>query len=156
MAETTTAQAYPASPSRFTCAATLRMRSTSATDVPPNLSTNRDTRPSRAGALLTLPAYSNSMAGPGAGQKTVLHTDCGGLPQPGSPSLAILDSGLRPKVNGLWPRAPRQPRSTATRSLVLHVSPEIGGTSADPFASSTASTLCASPIYVTSSAKGSG
>ena len=40
MAETTTAQAWPASTSRFTCAATLRIRSMSATDVPPNLSTN--------------------------------------------------------------------------------------------------------------------
>src|SRR5688572_7925466 len=46
MAETTTAQAWPASISRFTWLATLRMRSISATEVPPNLSTNRDNRPS--------------------------------------------------------------------------------------------------------------
>src|SRR5689334_23074168 len=41
MAETTTATSYPASTSRLTCRATLRMRSTVATDVPPNFMTRR-------------------------------------------------------------------------------------------------------------------
>jgi hypothetical protein len=41
MAETTTATSCPASASRFTRKATLRMRSMSATEVPPNLSTSR-------------------------------------------------------------------------------------------------------------------
>ncbi len=42
MAETTTATSPPALYSRFTWRATLRMRSISATDVPPNFSTRRD------------------------------------------------------------------------------------------------------------------
>jgi hypothetical protein len=41
MAETTTATSWPASTSRFTCCATLRMRSILATDVPPNFITRR-------------------------------------------------------------------------------------------------------------------
>src|SRR5579864_3335539 len=41
MAETTTATSWPASTSRLTCRATLRMRSISATDVPPNFITRR-------------------------------------------------------------------------------------------------------------------
>src|SRR5215471_15165303 len=41
MAETTTATSWPASTSRLTCRATLRMRSRSATDVPPNFITSR-------------------------------------------------------------------------------------------------------------------
>ena len=41
MAETTTATSWPASTSRFTCRATLRMRSILATDVPPNFITRR-------------------------------------------------------------------------------------------------------------------
>ena len=41
MAETTTATSWPASTSRFTWRATLRMRSISATDVPPNFITRR-------------------------------------------------------------------------------------------------------------------
>ena len=41
MAETTTATSLPASTSRFTCRATLRMRSMSATEVPPNFMTSR-------------------------------------------------------------------------------------------------------------------
>ena len=47
MAETTTATLLPASTSRFTWRATLRMRSTLATDVPPNFMTTKDmaTRP---------------------------------------------------------------------------------------------------------------
>src|SRR4029078_9614191 len=57
MAETTTAQAWPASTSRFTCAATLRMRSTSETDVPPNLSTKRDKNPSQEGGSRASPAH---------------------------------------------------------------------------------------------------
>ena len=39
MADTTTAQWCPASASRLTCAATLRIRAMSATDVPPNFNT---------------------------------------------------------------------------------------------------------------------
>ena len=46
MAETTTATSWPASTSRLTWAATLRMRSTLATDVPPNFITRRDKRTS--------------------------------------------------------------------------------------------------------------
>src|SRR5678815_1391519 len=42
MAETTTATSWPASTSRLTWRATLRMRSISATDVPPNFMTRRD------------------------------------------------------------------------------------------------------------------
>src|SRR5262245_16327709 len=41
MAETTTATSWPASTSRLTWRATLRMRSISATDVPPNFITRR-------------------------------------------------------------------------------------------------------------------
>src|SRR5665647_2749968 len=41
MAETTTATSWPASTSRLTWRATLRMRSRSATDVPPNFITKR-------------------------------------------------------------------------------------------------------------------
>jgi hypothetical protein len=41
MAETTTATSWPASTSRLTCCATLRMRSILATDVPPNFMTSR-------------------------------------------------------------------------------------------------------------------
>src|SRR6185312_14348663 len=41
MAETTTATSCPASTSRFTCCATLRIRSILATDVPPNFITRR-------------------------------------------------------------------------------------------------------------------
>src|ERR1700752_3915415 len=41
MAETTTATSCPASTSRLTCRATLRMRSISATEVPPNFITRR-------------------------------------------------------------------------------------------------------------------
>jgi hypothetical protein len=41
MAETTTATSWPASTSRLTWRATLRMRSTLATDVPPNFMTRR-------------------------------------------------------------------------------------------------------------------
>ncbi len=41
MAETTTATSWPASTSRLTWRATLRMRSMSATDVPPNFITSR-------------------------------------------------------------------------------------------------------------------
>src|ERR1700682_6356688 len=41
MAETTTATSWPASTSRLTWRATLRMRSRSATDVPPNFITRR-------------------------------------------------------------------------------------------------------------------
>ena len=42
MAETTTATSWPASTSRLTWRATLRMRSISATEVPPNFMTRRD------------------------------------------------------------------------------------------------------------------
>ena len=48
MAETTTATSWPASTSRLTWRATLRMRSTLATDVPPNFITRRDKRTSDA------------------------------------------------------------------------------------------------------------
>ena len=41
MADTTTATSWPASTSRFTWRATLRMRSISATEVPPNFITRR-------------------------------------------------------------------------------------------------------------------
>ena len=41
MAETTTATSWPASTSRLTCCATLRIRSRSATEVPPNFITRR-------------------------------------------------------------------------------------------------------------------
>ena len=41
MADTTTATSWPASTSRLTWCATLRMRSMSATDVPPNFITSR-------------------------------------------------------------------------------------------------------------------
>ncbi|MGY4423660.1 hypothetical protein ACVWY2_006109 [Bradyrhizobium sp. JR6.1] len=41
IAETTTATSWPASTSRFTCWATLRIRSILATDVPPNFITRR-------------------------------------------------------------------------------------------------------------------
>src|SRR5262245_12276929 len=44
MAETTTATSWPASTSRLTWRATLRMRSVSATEVPPNFMTRRDMR----------------------------------------------------------------------------------------------------------------
>src|SRR5208337_442557 len=46
MAETTTVTSCPASTSRLTWAATLRMRSTLATEVPPNFITRRDKRAS--------------------------------------------------------------------------------------------------------------
>src|SRR5262245_15877851 len=46
MAETITATSWPASTSRFTWRATLRIRSTSATEVPPNFMTRRDMRSS--------------------------------------------------------------------------------------------------------------
>jgi hypothetical protein len=42
MAETTTATSFPASTSRLTRVATLRMQSRSATEVPPNFITMRD------------------------------------------------------------------------------------------------------------------
>ncbi len=41
IADTTTATSWPASTSRFTCRATLRIRSILATDVPPNFITRR-------------------------------------------------------------------------------------------------------------------
>ena len=51
IAETTTATSWPASTSRFTWRATLRMRSMLATEVPPNFSTRRPmtTRPFPSG-----------------------------------------------------------------------------------------------------------
>ena len=54
MAETTTATSWPASTSRLTWRATLRMRSISATEVPPNFITRRDMRgevPGKSGLL---------------------------------------------------------------------------------------------------------
>ena len=47
MAETTTATSWPASTSRLTWRAALRMRSMSATDVPPNFITMRAIGPER-------------------------------------------------------------------------------------------------------------
>src|SRR3954470_7548964 len=67
MAETTTATSKPASTSRLTCRATLRMRSTVATEVPPNFITRRGIQVSagivgrgRAGGRLRLSRYSAS------------------------------------------------------------------------------------------------
>ena len=45
MADTTTATSWPASTSRLTCCATLRIRSRSATEVPPNFMTSRAISP---------------------------------------------------------------------------------------------------------------
>jgi ubiquinone biosynthesis O-methyltransferase len=54
MAETTTATSWPASTSRLTWRATLRMRSISATDVPPNFITRRMVKPSGFMVVATL------------------------------------------------------------------------------------------------------
>src|SRR5271169_3480511 len=59
MAETTTATSWPASTSRLTWRATLRMRSVSATEVPPNFITRRamKLRPFRGWPAANLRVY---------------------------------------------------------------------------------------------------
>src|SRR6476619_2952712 len=75
MAETTTATSWPASTSRLTWRATLRMRSRSATDVPPNFITSRAmTFPDAPKGARKRPAqgtYEDPSAGP---KRRVLHT----------------------------------------------------------------------------------
>lgn len=70
MAETTTATLLPASTSRFTWHATLRMRSTLATEVPPNFMTTKDmtTRPvPESPPALSLTCASAQNGGPDPG-----------------------------------------------------------------------------------------
>jgi hypothetical protein len=55
MAETTTAALLPASTSRFTWRATLRMRSTLATEVPPNFMTRTDMATCFSASVARLP-----------------------------------------------------------------------------------------------------
>ena len=80
MAETTTATSWPASTSRLTWRATLRMRSMSATDVPPNFITRRamaGLRTSPAGLGARDPLY-----GKPTREKAGIHTGEAGGPQP--------------------------------------------------------------------------
>src|SRR5262249_14650264 len=82
MADTTTAIAWPASTSRFTCAATLRMRSMSATEVPPNLSTNRDKSPSKLRrAIGSPPTQQEGRPFRDRPKLRLFHTDWGPGPQ---------------------------------------------------------------------------
>src|SRR5579864_1166142 len=66
MAETTTATSWPASTSRLTWRATLRMRSISATDVPPNFITRR--------AITSVRSLQRSRRRRGQREKARIHT----------------------------------------------------------------------------------
>ena len=80
MAETTTATSWPASTSRLTWRATLRMRSISATEVPPNFITRRamaGLRASPAGLGARDPLY-----GKPTRENAGIHTGGAGGPQP--------------------------------------------------------------------------
>src|ERR1700674_4015519 len=94
IADTTTATSWPASTSRFTCRATLRIRSVLATDVPPNFITRR---PMTTGAF---PERLNNVAcaqnPERAGRKARIHSGAVAGKQPGSgrPRNVLISSGL--------------------------------------------------------------
>src|SRR6266404_2550658 len=82
IADTTTATSWPASTSRFTCRATLRIRSILATDVPPNFITRR---PMTTGAFpARLSNVTRTQNGKRTGQKARIHSGAVGGKQPGS------------------------------------------------------------------------
>src|SRR6185295_6277915 len=82
MAETTTATSWPASTSRLTWRATLRIRSMSASDVPPNFMTRRD------------------MWRGVPGKRRVLHSGEGRVRQPGRSYPLPLWERVAPKARG--------------------------------------------------------
>src|SRR5450631_1017277 len=81
IADTTTATSWPASTSRFTWRATLRMRSILATDVPPNFITRR---PMTTGAFRDKVIKVTTRKPERAGQKARIHSGAVGSKQPGS------------------------------------------------------------------------
>src|ERR1700680_27657 len=94
IADTTTATSWPASTSRFTCRATLRIRSVLATDVPPNFITRR---PMTTGAF---PERLNNVAcaqnPERAGRKARIHSGAvaGKQPASGRPRNVLISCGL--------------------------------------------------------------
>src|ERR1035437_3000772 len=83
IADTTTATSWPASTSRFTCRATLRMRSILATEVPPNFMTRR---PMTTGAFPDKVSNVTCTETERAGQKARIHSGAVGGKQPAWPS----------------------------------------------------------------------
>src|SRR4051794_35420830 len=88
MAETTTATSWPASTSRLTCSATLRMRSILATDVPPNFMTSR---PMRVVQSLTTTSKDTARKPQRAGQKARIHS---GVVAGRQPAFAMIRKDL--------------------------------------------------------------
>src|SRR5258708_3625277 len=82
MAETTTATSCPASTSRLTCRATLRMRSMSATEVPPNFITRRAMAGLRGSPALF--EVRDPLYGKPSPAKARIHTGEAAWPQPRS------------------------------------------------------------------------
>ena len=134
MADTTTATSWPASTSRLTWCATLRMRSMSATDVPPNFITSRAMVCRRVPAALELPAQSRWSAG----QKGAYTYRRGRGAATAAPRLTIREQQWPKSRNARAPQA----RSTRPRSSAFPRSPPNGGTRAARWPRCTSSIRC--------------
>ena len=143
MAETTTATSWPASTSRLTWRATLRMRSMSATDVPPNFITSRAMA---TDAVLGTHA-AGAMRAASAGAKRRVYIPAGS----GRCNRGAALSHPAKAGNGRKSRSSRSPsaRSTRPRSSGFPRWPPSGGTRAARWRRCTSSIRCGSAISAT-------